>query len=66
MNPTLSAASYLTHTPELRALFDTMNQTRVALAKVRTPMPFRSPEYAASKAAYRAYWAAVDADKARA
>jgi hypothetical protein len=62
-NIILNAAAYPTHTPELAALFAKMNETRVAYGRIMRKDPF-GEAYKASKAAYRAYWKAVDADKA--
>ncbi len=62
-----STGAFPVHTPELTSLFAKLNETRVALAASKahgTLASLRSPEYAASKAAYRAYWCAVDADRA--
>lgn len=64
---TLPAASFPTHTPELLALFNDMNTTRVMLDRAMRSNPaalaFRLPEYKTSMTAYRAYWRAVDANK---
>jgi hypothetical protein len=56
--------SYPSHTPELSRLLADMLCANAALSKVarRNPLAaFRSPEYKASRVAYRAYWSAVDA-----
>lgn len=63
----MNSTAYPAHTPELAALFADMQAKGAALQKVarRNQLAaFKSPEYAAHKAAYRAYWAAVDADRA--
>jgi hypothetical protein len=56
---------YNVSTPELAALFATMNEKNAILRKSlkkngHTP---RSPEYLDAMVAYRAYWSAVDAAK---
>lgn len=63
----LPASDFPTHTPELVSLFAKLNQTRVALASVRGSMgsPTYFTAYKAAKAAYRAYWTAVDIDRAK-
>lgn len=66
-NVRLDPNEYPTHTPQLRALLESLNETRAKLnklARVDALLAFKSPEYKASKAAYRAYWDAVDADRA--
>lgn len=64
---TFPASDFPTHTPELLALFDAMNDTRSKLNRALAAgrcAAFRLPEYKASMIAYRAYWRAVDDDKA--
>lgn len=63
---TFPSSDFPTHTPELLALFDAMNDTRSKLNRALAAgrcAAFRLPEYKASMTAYRAYWRAVDADK---
>lgn len=59
---------YPTHTAELARLFAAMNAANALVTKVTKTLGMgavRSPEYKAAKVAYRAYWDAVDADKAK-
>lgn len=61
------SAGYPAHTPKLAELLAAMLSANAALSKVarRNQLAaFRSPEYAASRAAYKAYWSAVDSDRA--
>lgn len=63
-NPTMD--SYPTHTPELLRLCNAMNAANAAVKRVTRKLgvaTFRAPEYATARAAHRAYWAAVGADK---
>lgn len=62
----MNNAGYNVSTPELKALFDTMNEKNALLKKSlnKNKVPFRSPEYRVAMDAYHAYWAAVDALKA--
>ena len=56
------------HTPELRKLFDTMRSANARVEKLSEKIglrAIRSPECREAKAAWRAYWDAVDADKAK-
>lgn len=60
---------YPKHTPELARLFSEMEKANETLAKVARKQGLaarRSPEYKTAMAAYRAYWNAVDADRAKA
>ena len=55
------------HTPELRRLFDNMRSANARVESVTKKLGLatvRSPEYKEARAAWRAYWNAVDADKA--
>lgn len=60
-------SEYPQHTPELAHLLHEMLVTGEALKRASHRLDFaaaiRSPEYRANKAAYKAYWAAVNADR---
>lgn len=58
---------YPQHTPELARLFAALTAANATVKKVSRKIGLsavRSPEYKAAMVAYRAYWDAVDADKA--
>jgi len=59
----------LRHTPELARLADEMETANKAVAALTKKIGIaanRSPEYKKARAAWRAYWDAVDADNAKA